>query len=1075
MIRLLQSNDMNRLVDAFIDEALDVSENPFQPTTVVVQSYGMGQWLKLQLANRQGIAANVDCLLPANLVWRLYTRLLPMDLPQVSPFSTEHLTWLIMQTLPECTSEDYNQVQQFLSGSGDSQVRSYQLAERIAVLYDQYLIYRPDWINAWEQGTEADTHWQADLWRRLLAAPSLQGQQHRTRLHTRLLQRLEDSSTLPDDIPRQISIFGVSSLPAIHLDALRALGKHIDVDIYFMNPCQHYWGDIVSRRDVARRSIRQLLGKESGLVDEDYLEVGNPLLSSMGKQGREFLELMLEIDEIEPFDAFEPPTGETMLDSIKRDILDLSFGGEFGDSVAPGRLPARDDDTSIRIQVCHSKMREVEVLYDQLLDIMAKRPDIRPSDIMVMSPDIAEYAPWIDGVFPKDELFYSIADRALDQESAVLLAFMSLLSLPDMRLTATEVIDLLEVPTIARKFGLAEDDLLTLTAWIKEAGIRWELDGRSKQQRWQVPPARHNTWQFGLDRMLLGYAMDATAGPFDHILPMDLDAGDAPLLGILCDFMEQLADYREQLSASHTVAQWRAILLAMLADFFEPDSREELDLAAVRDLIVRLEEETTATGFDVPLSPRMIRYWLDEQLAVVQQGRGFVSGGVTFATLVPMRSIPYKVVCLLGMNDGAFPREDRPPTFDLMASTGYRKGDRSKRNDDRYLFLEALLSARDYFYLSYEGRSMKDNDARPPSVLVDELLDYIRQVFDRDPVTVHRLQPFSEDYFSDAAPALTSYRESWYTALINTRSPERFVAEPLPADPELAPDQLDKLARFYRHPAQYFLRNRLGVWFDDADISLGESESFTLDNLERHGLAEAALNTLLANEPLQTWRERTIDSGLVMPGTLGNMQLDKQMSRAAMIYEQALPLLDGEPQRFSRTLDLPSGIELKGSIGDIYSDTIVDVRAGVLRKRQLMAVWLQHLFANATLGERRTVMISRHAAKEEALVHELAPLQPEKAAGILAQLAEYYTAGVQSPLPFLPETSHAWARKQLDGEPQAAIEAALTEWTRDMAGGEGQDRAYRRLFDFPADFDQAFGTVAVTIYEPLLVCWSERK
>ncbi|MCB1692143.1 MAG: exodeoxyribonuclease V subunit gamma, partial [Pseudomonadales bacterium] len=507
MIRLFQSNDMSTLMATFVARSLAAPIDPFEPETVVVQSFGMGQWLKLQTAAQVGIAANIRCELPADLVWNLYQRVLGAEVPAgSSPFGRERLAWHLMRELPRLQGERFAPVIHFLSGTGDPQVRTWQLAMKIAGLFDQYLVYRPEWILAWEAGTpKAPDHWLGDLWRQLRSSPGLRDLPHRAALHDRFVRGLETGPP-PGVLPERISIFGLSSMPVMHLDAFRAASRHVEVDIYFLNPCQHYWGDVISEKDRERRSVRRLIDKDGSLDDFDYLDVGNPLLSSMGKEGREFMELMLEIDEIDVIDDWVEPPGENILQMIQRDVLNLEFGGEFGLGAQPTPTRVADDDTSLQIHACHSKMREVEVLQDQLYHLMRADPALSPADIIVMTPDVGAYAPYIDAVF-RGRMRYAIADRSLREESAVLVAFTSLLALPDSRLASTDMMDLLEVPTIARKLGLFEDELSTITQWIQDAGIRFELDGAAKASRWEIPPEDYNTWQFGLDRLLLGYAM----------------------------------------------------------------------------------------------------------------------------------------------------------------------------------------------------------------------------------------------------------------------------------------------------------------------------------------------------------------------------------------------------------------------------------------------------------------------------------------------------------------------------------------------------------------------------------------
>lgn len=1078
MFQLIQSNSMQRLAEIFIDRAAEIERGPFEPQTVVVQSFGMGQWLKIRQAESLGIAGNLDCILPANLIWRLYQALLPeSDLPASSPFSIERLTWHLMKRFPECEGEAFEAVRQFLDGPGDPQLRAWQLAEKIATLFDQYLIYRPDWINGWDAGHDEPASWQRTLWRMLGEETALAGRSHRARLHRALVDRLTDPAPLPNDVPRHISVIGLSTLPPIHLEALQALSRHIHVDLYFLNPCQHYWGDIISEKDQARRSIRRLTGKTE-LADEDYLEVGNPLLSSWGKQGREFLELLLDTEDIVDAEFFQPASGPSLLASIQRDIFELSFGGEFGTGVIPEKQPVEVGDLSVQIHVCHSKMREVEVLYDQLLRLFEETPDLVPADVIVMTPDVADYAPFVEAVFPRSQLPYTIADRALGEESPVLLALSTLLSLPDLRLTSSEVMDLLEVPTIARRFELDDSDLQLITRWIQTSGIRWELDGEARAQRWQVPATRENTWRFGLDRLLLGFAMREEDGTFSGILPCDVDSAEAGVLGTFCDIVERIAGYRDELAKPHTTSEWRALVLQLIDDFFDAQGDEELELASVRDLLIQLEEETTATGFVEPLTPRLFRHWLDQQLSINQQSRGFISGGVTFATLVPMRSIPFRVVCLLGMNDGNYPREDRPPTFDLMAREGYRRGDRSKRNDDRYLFLEALISAEDTFYVSYEGRGIRDNKEKPPSVLVGELLDYLDRAFDHDVVTHHPLQPFSPEYYQREHPGFITYRRQWFDALVSPSPEVPFIGEPLAPDPELALTSIDQLKQFFRHPARTFLRARLGIYIGDDEEELGDAEPFELDGLERFGLAEETLGAMMAGRDPAQIHADAVASGHIMPGDMGTRQFDRILERATMIQDAFRQITSEDPTPLKGECVLGNDVRLTGTLANVYGSTIVNFRPATLHKRQVLSAWIDHLFVNAIAGASVTKLLSigQSSDLDVPRIDTLTALEQDEAIERLTDLARLYEQGMTQPLPLLPETSHAYLESlNKHGSWSKAAERALSHWERDSPAAEGMDPNYTRLFSFPRDFDETFVQLARRVFDPVLQHWGTHK
>lgn len=1060
MLELLQSNRMSLLLET-LSERLQQPDDPFEPALVVVQSQGIGQWLKVELAKRQGIAANIDCLLPAELIWRLYQTVLPpalgTELPSDSPFSRNLLRWRLMEMLP---AHPERSIRKYLKGPGDPELRRFQLGHAVASLFDQYLIYRPDWVYQWETSDEhAELKWQSDLWRELIALPDLDPKLHRANLHRLFLNRLQNPA-VASELPKQINVLGVSSLPKMHLETLQAVAEHNQVAIYFLNPCEHYWGDIASEKQLAKkRSIREIIQKTGPLEADDYLEVGNPLLSSTGQQGREFLELLLETDGIQTADIFQSVDPSTALSQIQSDLLNLEFGGEYFELEMPtDPLILDSGDRSIQIHSAHSRMREVEILLDQLLAMLEDNPDLNPSDIIVMAPDISQYAPFIEAVF-QTRLPFSITDRPVVDESAILVAFQKLMSLPDMRMTATEVMDLLEVPAIANCFELGEADISRLHRWVKESGIRFEIDGTAKQNNWQLADDDYNTWRFGLDRLLLGLAMEPESGLHRGTAPMDLNPSDAELLGKLCDFVELLEKHRQRLTQPHTALDWQASINQLLLELISPTLEEEFVMGYISDALAALVTEHENSQFSETISPRLFRYWLDQALNQPAQNRGFVSGGITFATLVPMRSIPYECICLLGMNDREFPREDKPLSFDLMANQ-YRKGDRSRRNDDRYLFLEAIMSAKQTLYVSYIGRGQKDNKEKPPSELLSELIDYLERIYGEVPITEHPLQPFNERYFQNTN--LFSYASHWQTALSADKKATEFAKEALASNSEL--EQLihiDQLTRFYRHPAKYFLNQRLGVYFNEDMESLKDTESFALDGLERYQLADQALRTLLMGHSIDSWTEQVRASGNMLPGQLGDQQLKTEINLAAEVaaaVKEITPHL-AETHGFE--------IELLGQTVycelPLHKGQYLAPRTGALRARQKLEAWIHHLTLCISGYDQDSIMVFRKGSgkRRAAATESFTPVSPDEAKHNLEQLAGWFKLGLNKPLAFLPEASLVYAKTD-------SIEDVLKSLVAEQVGSESTDPYYQRVFDFSNDFGEPFKEIAKAIWHPAL-------
>jgi len=1079
---------MHALVNTFYQRNLQQPKNPFQPTTCVVQSFGMGQWLKLELARRGGIAANIECLLPADMIWQLYRCILPVNqLPAESPFSTKFLTWHLMSLLPECREEEFRNLQDYLGGSGDPQLRLYQLSASLAGLFDKYLVYRPDWITAWESGNQievqsTDQKWQGMLWRRLLELPGVDRDQHRTHVHSSFLDRLSGLTSAPQPLPESINILGLSSMPEMHMQTLQAIARLTNVDIYFLNPCEHYWGDIISEKQQAKLSIRSLLKATGPLVDEDYLEIGNPLLSSMGKQGREYLELLLSTEEMASQEHFESFNGNSTLNLVKNDILNLVDGGHHSDdsmdeNVSGATLKIPRADRSIQMHSCHSRMREIEILRDQLLAMIDAEQkegrNISLSDIIVMAPDINQYAPFIQAVF-EGKLHFSITDRTIKQESATLAAFEKLLALPESRLSASAVMDFLEVPAIADKFDLDETDLSTLFHWIRESGIRWEVDGQSKSTHWGLPASDHNTWVFGLKRLLLGYAMQVDQSTvFKEIAPLEVNPSDSHLIGTLSRIIELLDSYRTRLGQSHLANEWLSVISDLMADFFSAEGEDELTLDSIRASLAELVEQTEKTDFGTPISPRVFRHWLDKQLSAGGKTRGFVGGGITFATLVPMRSIPFEIVCLIGMTDKEFPREDKTPGFDLM-SVEWRKGDRSKRNDDRYLFLEALISAGRYFYISFEGRSQKDNKVKPSSVLVSELSDYLQRIYKKTFITNHPLQPFSPDYFLDQHPDLVSYQENWYQARKNEIQAARFVDIEIPEIRDNKLTELGQLTDFFRHPAKYYLRH-LGVYFEDNDDELEDTEPFDLDPLQRYKLADSALTAMIHGIPPETWQSQQRAMGTVMEGIPGENQLAREFEKANNVYDELRSCLSDKnslkPSAISGKLTLGNDLLYGEVMG--FENRYIDFRTGRQGKRHLLEAWVNHLFLNALGYDAATPLISTN--KDKIVRQVLNPLSKEDAATHIEALVELYYRGLSEPLPFLPETSWSLFENMRKGEKlETAMEKAIQTYVPDeYTRAEGGDINNYRLFVFPDDLTQEFIDTAETIYSPLFENWED--
>jgi len=790
-LSIIHANHVEDLRDVVVEWIGRYPVAPLEKECFIVQSNGMAQWMKLSLASDEGcgIGAGLDFLLPGRFMWQAYRAVLG-DVPPASPFDRERLTWRFMRLLTQLGDDPvFSVLTRFLSDDEDSRKR-YQLAVHLAALFDQYQVYRADWLTAWQEGRDGlitgkgtwielpqEQAWQAALWRRVHEdiAPELRST-GRADLHGRFLTAARDSRTPFPGLPRRVIVFGICSLPAQILEALDVLSAHCQILLFVHNPCRHYWADIIEDRELFK--IEQARHGKSGTMpgdlDPDLLHQHvNPLLATWGKQGRDYIGLLYRYDHPETYqdrfsqiDLFRDiisPESQDNADNLNADNLDnadnlnadnqdnqdnrssdargtllMQVQQNVLDLTALPASPADKQtisptDRSIQFHLAHSRQREVEILQDQLLNFFEEMPDLRPRDVIVMTPDIEPYACHIQAVFGNvtmtDERFipFSIADGPDTAYRPLLKALETLLNLAQIRMTTADIMALVEVPALGRRFGIKSQDLPLLKLWMEGAGICWGLNSEHRKAFDLPPDLEHNTWDFGLRRMMLGYAVGAEFA-WNGIEPYDEIGGlSAALVGGLTDFMDALEKLWQTVITPASPEIWCQRIRHMLNDFFLPgDSNERLFLSHVNDALVAWETACISADFHSDLDLPVVRDHVMAAMTDYSTSQRFLAGKVNFCTMMPMRAIPFKVVCLLGMNDGEYPRSRVALDFDLMAVKGlYRPGDRSRREDDRYLFLEALLSSRNCLYISYIGHDVVDNSLKAPSVLVAQLRDYV--------------------------------------------------------------------------------------------------------------------------------------------------------------------------------------------------------------------------------------------------------------------------------------------------------------------------------------------------------------
>lgn len=1129
---VLQGNRLEDLRDLVLQWLMTQPLPPLQNDVFLVQSNGIAQWLKLALADWQGIgiAAGIEVQLPARLQWRVYRALLG-NLPEHSRYDKQPLTWRLYDLFPQLIAEPvYAPLARFLAGEQTDR-RRYQLAAQLADLFDQYQVYRADWLNDWAAGRDQlrdglnhcqplaeDARWQAALWRALIADIAAQcgeteAGSSRAQIHRQCIERAEalTPETRPRAIPARIIVFGITSLPQQQLEILAALSGCTQVVLCVHNPCRHYWGDIIEGRELFRREFRRHAAKP-GIAQDALHADGNPLLASWGKQGRDYIRLLDQHDQrsqYEPLfvknrlaiDLFQPPADATVLAGLQCDILEL-------DSLAEARAANRllsVTDRSVVFHLAHSPQREVEILHDQLLAAFSADHALAPRDVMVMVPDINTYAPHIQAVFGRIDrndpryIPFTIADQGVVQQQPLLLALAQMLSLDNQRYSVSTVLDWLAVPALRAAAGLSESDVEQLARWIDGANIRWGLSGEQRAAL-ALPEWEQNSWLFGLRRMLLGYLAGDDfdwqgCASYGEVAGLSAEAA-----GGLYWLIERLLQMWEMLRQPRPALAWADYLRELLAALFVAQSDDEqLLLGELEQMLAEFVEQQRLSGRSEPLASAVVRdYWL-AQFEQPGLSKRFLAGCVNFATLMPMRAIPFKRICLLGMNDGDFPRQRVVPDFDLMRRNGqYRPGDRSRRDDDRYLMLEALLSARQQLYISWVAYSVQDNSERLPSVLVNQLRDYIDGVWQSEQGDSacgqlsqhHPLTAFSSRYFPEQADCQWfSYGQEWQQVQRNVQLARQQPARDInrvSAAPYLWPEEsrirFSDLVACLKNPVDCYFRQRLGVDLSLRLNELADEEPFVPNALEQWQLRNRLLQAVLRDHqrhPLDAEQlaasvdfhsQRLHHEGELPMALFGDwvrQQLNQNVAEqfAAFLSAsegwQALPLQPFTDDQVSDEIDALYQRQEKFCRIVLVSNRLFSGGGGDrLKWQHVVRQWPLHLATQLWAGQPvNSVLI--HQANPSVV---LAGLEPAQAKQCWQQLLVFYRQALQT----LQPTPIKTAMVVLTQQDNEKVWRETYEGKYNARGEREESLSLKRVWP---DFDSLYaaGLVeAAAIFQPLL-------
>lgn len=1059
MLHVHRAERADRLADGLADTLLTPLNDPFEPDVVAVPTRGIERWLTQRLSTRlgttsetrqDGVCANVEFPFPARLIQGALATATGID-PEDDPWVAERSVWPLLEVVDECLGEPWLQTLarhlEGARGGPEDPMRRFGAVRHIADLFDRYGVHRPEMVCAWAAGTNGDGDaWQPELWRRLRARIGAPSPAERLKP---ACERIRSEPGLLD-LPARLSLFGLTRIPRSYLDVLAAIAEHRDLHLFVLHPSPALWGAVKK----ALQDGRPITNRSE---DRTATAPANRLLASWGRDVRELQLALANAGEATGHHHELPPAEDhTLLTRIQKDIREDRQPPE------PAALDPADD--SIQVHACHGRARQVEVLRDVVLHLLEDDPTLEPRDVIVMCPDIETFAPLIQATFGSGrrtdedddeeedrdpsqqrlpDLRVRLADRSLRQTNPVLGVVSQLLALADQRATASQLLDLAGRDPVRRRFGFDDDDLSRMQEWVAGSGIRWGFDAAHREP-FKLGSLHANTWRRGLDRMLVGVAMsEEDSRLVQGVLPLDdVDSGAIDLAGRFAEFVDRTKAAADSLTEPKPIAEWIEAIAGAADSLTATSERESWQRRELQRLLgdVAGEASGEATKRAPDLELADIRVLLADRLRGRPTRANFRTGHLTVCTLVPMRSVPHRVVCVLGLDDGEFPRRMRRDGDDLLLSEPH-VGDRDPRTEDRQMLLDALMAATERLIITYTGNDERTNLRRPPAVPVGELLDIVGPARDRV-VTHHPLQSFDPRNF---VPGKLVPGRPWSfdpqalagaKALRRPRSPaEPFLPAPLPRRDDSV-IELDNLVRFVENPVKAFLRDRLGISVSEFFDEVQDELPVELDGLGKWGVGQRLLDGVMAGAELEACKQAELARGTLPPGHLALPVLDEVGAIVAQLASEAKTIA-GEDWGASGSLDvnvaLPDGRTLAGTVTGVCGDTIRVISYSRVRPRDRLRAWVRLLALTAARPERRfeSLVIGRARAggfHSDVTVARIAPVGGDALAQ-LEILIDLYDRGMREPLPMSSDASAAYAQ----------------------GGAVAAEKAWASTFDYPKE------------------------
>jgi exodeoxyribonuclease V gamma subunit len=783
------------LIDFFIYEIKELLQKKsiFEEIKVIVPNLSMGSWLEKQITIKLGICSGIKFITLKDFIFQIYFN----ANPNKELFNTHYIKHIIYDYLCDldANNEHFNEIIDYIFIDGVLNLfKAYSLASQLKIIFEEYIILRTyDIIN--NKFIDKLPTYQKILWQHIFSYKYSLYQDNLNIVSFIDIYKtfITNPNSLFKYMPNNVLIYGIISIYNSELDIIQVIANYSDIKWYQMVISNKYYSDLYS--DATRNKLQAKILKAPFLtLDDLYLIDGNILVANLGQKSREFNELLASRDiNIVQLDLLNNNEilnfeNESLLALIQFDIYNIINRCDNKYMIYNNLefyqdpILINNNDMSIKINVCHNKMREVQILFNSICEVIAQDKELNLGDILVIAPDISLYGDYIRAVFnneytisygEKIYLEYSISGVYIPKQDFYQL--LELLLNLEYQIPVTYIFDLLNNHIITSILQLSSDDIEQIKYWCQKNNICFGLLNNDYQEyNYSDIPAY--SFQELLIRLVLGVTINNGGEviylnkDISHIPYKNIDSSKIELinkLGIIFDLCNEI---RQLFYKSENILKNFAIndFISIFDGFLKPLITGKEIINSYNEFIKNILLEKIEKIIDL----KILRVIIKEIYAKFNT-KSNETGKITFTSMQLVKNIPYKMIYVLGLNNGEFPTTLEPNQLSQLNSE-WIITDRNINLDDKQNFLSIILSAEKYLYFSYVGYDNISNQKISPSTLLDLFIRVIersivdgKNLLEKNIICYHSIYPYINSHDKH------SYLSFWNSLQLSSKTNEQ--------------------------------------------------------------------------------------------------------------------------------------------------------------------------------------------------------------------------------------------------------------------------------------------------------------